>query len=237
MIGDKTDILNLCLSGYVKFLNDCGLIHENQNAFIKKELNRIRSEPNFNNIINNPNFDNDYIQLSNVKSNANILNAIPKGKISKNDIYIVFNQVCGLKNFENKKRNQSQVNSNSFVEGEFSKRSIDLSEKCYLNTNREFQLSKMNFPLFLKSFEYLSKKIHWNSFPEKAFELFLDVDLSNILKIKSETITLKKNLIDNLMNLRSEEIVFDNFYFKSLKKFLIINLIYAFKFNIFTYNI
>lgn len=211
MIGDKTDITNLSLSGYIKFLNDCELIYENQNAFIKKELTRVKSDINFYQVNQSKNLDQNNI-LPNVKSHANFLQNIPKGKISKNDICIVFNYVCGLRKAENPKFKSKMItitsrNFNDINEQQFSQKSGDFSERSHHNSNREVQLSKMSFPIFLKSFEFLAKKINPNLDPEKAFEHFLDVDLANILKTKSETITLKKNLVDNLLNLRGDDIV------------------------------
>ena len=211
MIGDKTDITNLSLSGYIKFMNDCELIYENQNAFIKKELIRVKSYPNFNQVNQAKNLDdNNNNNLSNVKSTANFLHNIPKGKISKNDVCIVFYYVCGLRKAEIQKYNSSLNSSRNFndvYEQQFSQRTADFSDRSYLKSSREVQLSKMSFPIFLKSFEFLAKKINPNLDAEKAFERFLDVDLANILKTKSETVTLKKNLVDNLINLRGDEIV------------------------------
>ncbi len=224
MIGDKTDISNISLSGYIKFINDCELIYENQSAFIKKELIRLKFHSNFNqeNELKNLNDSNNYNNnnLSNVKSNANFLDNIPKGKISKNDICIVFYYVCGLRKAENPNHNSNlntTRNYNNVYEQQFFQRSADFTERSHLKSSRQVQLSKMNFPIFLKSFEFLAKKIHPNLDSEKAFESFLDVDLANILKNKAETVTLKKNLVDNLLNLRGDEIVNQNF---------ILNLLY-----------
>ena len=212
MIGDKTDISNLSLSGYIKFLYDCELIYENQNALIKKELTRVKSEANFNQINQSKNYlkKNNINNLSNVQSNPNFLQNIPKGKISKNDICIVFNYVCGLRKVENLKHNLSlntSINLSDTHDYQFSAKTADFTERSHLNSSR-VQLSKMNFPIFLKSFEFLAKKINPNIHSEKAFELFLDVDLDNIIKTRAQTVTLKKNLIDNLLNLRGDDIVY-----------------------------
>lgn len=218
MIGDKTDITSLSLSGYIKFLNDCELIYENQNAFIKRELIRVKSDLNYKQINQSKNLDeqnyNNNSNLSKVKSTANFLQNIPKGKISKNDICIVFNYVCGLRKAENPKHNSSLNSSRNFndvYEQQFSAKTADFTQRSFLNSSREVQLSKMSFPIFLKSFEFLARKINSNLDPEKAFERFLDVDLDNMLKTKAETVTLKKNLIDNLLNLRGDEIVTNDF--------------------------
>lgn len=217
MIGDKTDIANISLTGYIKFLNDCELIYENQNAFIKKELIRVKSEAILNPLNESKNFQENikFNNLSNVKSMVNIKHNIPKGKISKNDICIVFNYVCGLRKAENPKFNFSLNSSRIFndsLEHQLSTRTADFTEKSYLNSSRIVPVSKMSFPIFLKSFEFLAKKINPNLDSEKAFECFLDIDLANILKTKTETITLKKNLIDNLLNLRGDDIVIINFF-------------------------
>jgi len=217
MIGDKTDITNLSLTGYLKFLNDCELIYENQNAYLKKELNRVKSNPNFNNIddhnklletrpTKNLYFNNG--NLSHVKSNMSLFNDIPKGKISKNNICIVYKYLCGLRKCENLNNlNNSYRRFEEKQEAQISHRVSDLNEKSHLKSCRDPQLQKMNFPIFLKSFEFLARKIYPNSGQEKAIEQFLDNDLVNILRNKSQTVTVKKNLIDNLLKLRGDEIV------------------------------
>ena len=214
MIGEKTDTENLSFSGYIKFLSDCELILENQDILHKKGLRRIKSDAKLNlsnSTSTDPNNINNQKNIKSVhaKSSVNIFEKIPKGKIKKSDVYIIYNYICGLRNFDSSVKIKNQFDKNKGIINEFQNcfNVPSLEEKSYLNSNTEVKLLKMNFPIFLKSLEYISRKIRPRLSNEDAFEKFILEDLNNIIKNQTESSTLKKNLIEILLNLRTDEIV------------------------------
>jgi len=74
--------------------------------------------------------------------------------------------------------------------------------------NHENTPLKMDFCLFLKSFEYISRKIYPDVNLDHGFNLFLDIDLKNLLeKRKEEIFNDKKKITERWNSLKREEIV------------------------------
>lgn len=215
IIGDKFDYYNLSISGYIKFLTDCELIFENQSAQIKNELSRINSLA-YMDLSNNysPKASErqsrieDYLLRAKSSLSRKIEN-IPKGKLNKNDIYIIFNYICGSRNFDKSEKIKTYFDKNpgSIKDIKNCHFVPDLSEKSILKSSREVQVSKMNFTLFLKSFELLAKKIYWQASIEEAIGKFIDIDIAPLINNKSKNKTLKKSIIEKLLSLRADEIV------------------------------
>src|SRR5690606_14851285 len=75
---------------------------------------------------------------------------------------------------------------------------------CQKQTNSPL---KMDFCLFIKSFEYLAKKLHPDVDLDEGFTIFLEKDLSKLLVKKKALFKEKKNVTEYWNSLKREDIV------------------------------
>jgi hypothetical protein len=106
-------------------------------------------------------------------------------KIKEYEAELIFNSLCGVKNVESKNEKLSFV------------------KKCKsLEINKKIA-NKMNFNIFLKSFEILSQKVYPNEEKPTAVELFLKNQIEHLFSNK----TLKQDFSEVYNTLKTEEIV------------------------------
>ena len=198
LIGDKNNLLDLSLSGYIKFLQDCGLLNNNINQNLNLNSN-LHSNLNSNKKI----LDNKNNIIRGDKKTTTI-------KLTKNDIYIMFNDICGIKNFDFSKsiRYQFKDNSSNIIDFSECKNYVNLSDRKYSNS-KDVKIQRLNFSLFIKSFEYLAKKIYPDLSNESSFIKFFQDYIINFIRKKSQ-FSLKKKIISSFEKLKTDDIVMKN---------------------------
>lgn len=185
LIGEKNNSLDISLSGYLKFVQDLNLIKDSKGFNIN------------NTILNN---------------NNNNINQVRNKLFTKNDICIIFNDICGIKNFESSRKIKTQFSNNSTNIIDFSdcKNYANLSHRNYSFTSRELKSQRMNFSLFLKSFEILGRRLYQEETNQNAFNKFFNeifLEFLNKKKFNSSTNSLKKNIFENLEKIKAEEML------------------------------
>lgn len=128
------------------------------------------------------------------------------------DINIVFESITGFKNFDNKKNIHKQFNKNPGVSDEIGQ----ISNSCYidkpniLHPNTSNMPHKLDFFLFIKSFELLALKLYPNDENDVNYSMnkFIEINLTYITHIFKEKFkSVKKEIKDILEEIRTHEIV------------------------------
>ena len=83
-----------------------------------------------------------------------------------------------------------------------------LENRNLLKADKELKPLKMNFFLFLKSFDLISNRIYKEYSSDQAIELFFEHNINLLINKKFEVSSTKKNNLDILNQMRREEIVY-----------------------------
>ena len=207
-IGDKMNFYNMTFSAYLKFLKDLSII-DNDRVGSKISISKIAS---LRQLSKSPN------RMSTVsKSNSNFLNGISKSnynlkrKISEQEASLIFQSLCGMKNFDNiKLKQQFNKNSGSPTRIIDSSSNVNFDKNSSIGRTQNTIPNKMNFFLFLKSFELLANKIYPELIINKAMEMLINEKLEAVFKETFETFTAKRSLLEMLTFLKRDEIVVIN---------------------------
>lgn len=205
-------------TGFSKFLKDANLIKQTQtNKKRTVDLSiSVRS-------MSNSKFKNNNLTRS--QSNLNILKKSPStfsnvydGKLSETEISIIFSQICAVNTSntnsdkyatanisKNDKSNTFKSNLQSF--NKISKNTHKFEKSNCISIQNKPSSNKMNFPLFLKSFEVIALKLHPSDTLDDALIYFFDIDIVNIIKERAENTTSKQNILEVLKYLKRDEIV------------------------------
>ena len=198
--SNKERVLNLLKKGTVKLLKDKNNQEkENKENKDNKENNQKLQVTEIDYNSNNENYN----------SNNNNINLT---KIPKSEISLIFHNLSGVKNFDISNRIKSQFDKNKGYNTNFenSFKGKSLESKNLNNADNELKPLKMNFILFMKSFELISSKIYKEFNIEEALYIFIDNNIQNILKSKKTSLSLKKYYEEKIGDLRREDIVHIN---------------------------
>ena len=144
---------------------------------------------------------------------------VPRGMILESDVLVIFYNLTGKnflkkghKNFDNSEKIKSQFDKNIGM-----KVSIDTNHNVYttlIDPSKSFKINhencplKMDFCLFIKSFEYVSKKLHPDVNLDHAFSLFLEKDIKKLTSKRKDQLFIDKKVITDKWNsLKRDEIV------------------------------
>lgn len=216
-IGFKSDAFNMTISGFFKFASDAEAISPKE---FGEYFSNQEKDLNFNSTLNlmknhkeesfdkKENEDKDMYNTS-VHQTEKLKTGFSKlTKIPKSDLSLIFHNLCGVKNFNNSQKIKSQFDKNkgfnSNFESSFKGKSLD--SKNLNKADDELKQLKMNFGLFLKSFEVIALKIYKGFSPSEALEIFIERNIQSILK-GNTLLSLKKQYEDILSDLRREDIV------------------------------
>ena len=147
-------------------------------------------------------------------SNSNFFNGISKSnlkrKILEQEASLIFQSLCGVKNFDNiKLKQQFNKNSGSPLRITDNNSNISFEKSSSFGRTQNSIPNKMNFFLFLKSFELLANKIYPEMSIDMSMESLINEKLDTIFKETFDTNTAKRNLLEMLTFLKREEIVID----------------------------
>ena len=219
-VNDKLTFNRMSLSAYIKFLKYANIVVKIPEE-MKKQYSKMGEQ------IMKKNFNISEIKRFDIKNGtktcaplilneaekdykkkiAQIVNANKKNfdKISESDASIVFFSLTGTKNFNNKNI-QSQFDKNSgfnyqFGNNNFNTTSFDKKNDLQNQLNVP---SKLDFLLFLKSFEVISAKLY----PNKTLnEAYLKLFLNKIKPIIPKQFIINSNDIQiNLKKINNENI-------------------------------
>lgn len=162
-LGDKLNFNKITYTGFLKFLKDCNLIHykkldsneisSNQvlNSFSSRQslspLRIIISSPSQNSLKNSQRAHNSYLI---------------KGRLIESEAFCIFCSLTGHQNFDNSIKIKNHFNLNKGFTHKLGETIINnsMSQSKLLTTRKSNVPMKMDFNLFIKSFETISKKIY-----------------------------------------------------------------------------
>jgi hypothetical protein len=203
-IGDKFRNNHMTLSGFTRFLKDCNLIHVSTKA--NSDKNNLVKLP--------PKYKSHYSKNSSSVINRSILKKNINGKVLESDISVVFLDLTGHKNFDSREKIKNHFDRNKGFTPNFNE-CISIPNINKIEHGRKLSSKvvipmKLNFNLFLRSFESLAMKIYPEVPLDEAIIQFFDNNLNAIIKEHSDhnLITVKKNLLEALSYLKREEIVY-----------------------------
>lgn len=162
--------------------------------------------------------DNSIIKadmINNTNININGINT-KENKIFKSDFNMIYFYLCGLQNFDASKKIRNQFDKNAGYNPNFenSLKGPSLDNKNLMKADKDLKPLKMNFTLFVKSFELIATKVYKEIDEAQALEMFFDQNLSQLLKKKKiEGNSSKQNYLAVLNDLRRDDIVNINFLF------------------------
>jgi hypothetical protein len=199
-IGDKMNFNNINLSGFHKFLKDLNIIEkETSMKVINITMNTSRSPWKSSR--------NTSTLLSPRKAETTLNTSNIGRRLKESDAEIIFNTLCGLKHFELEKTkhlfNRNKGFSTRIDNLQFSAK-IDTHRKS-LAVNSTSLPGKMNFNLFLRSFENIGIKLY--PYEDKA-NAVLQFFNQYIYKVIAKDIkSLKNSIIEMNATLKRDDIV------------------------------
>jgi hypothetical protein len=212
-LGDKVNSFKLNITSYIKFLKDCDVLIDT------------KKEQKYNNLVfTNRISDRSKIStFSPIKTKSSERAASPSqklnhrsdmqmevyGKIHEKEIPGLFFSLTGYKNFDNSNKIKAQFNKNYGYSSNIinNKQNVKIEKDNLINTNNKSVPMKMDFNLFIKSFEFLVRKLYKNKNLDEAFFHFIENDISKAFIKKGHMDMDKSYLTDLLKSLRREDII------------------------------
>jgi hypothetical protein len=138
------------------------------------------------------------------------INSLSRGKLLESEVSIIFCDLTGNKNFPNSEKIKNQFDRNKGFTPNIEE-CISSPRFGHLNSKKvsiENTLpTKLNFNLFVKSFENLAIKLHPEMDLDDAVCYFMDQDIADLVKEHSDSNfnNSKKNILEALNYIRKEE--------------------------------
>lgn len=197
--SDKLSFMKINYTAFIKFLKDSKLVGSSKDANeIRDEYNKSTIKTISNSPKKNANYRQSLINFADTR----------KGKLTETDASLIFQQLTGPKN------KHSDYNENEML----NKTNIDMkikdSQIQNIMIDRKTQvknkqcIGRLDFFLFIKSFEMISLKFYPNSKLNYAFKHFLLVDMKSILENrKNVSVLYSKQMVFAIKALKEERIV------------------------------
>ena len=131
------------------------------------------------------------------------------GKIHEKDVPAFFYSLTGVKNFDNSGKIKAQFDKNPGYSSNFvvSKSNVKIEKDNLINSSSKSVPLKMDFNLFVKSFENLSKRIYRDKNIDEAFLWFLENDIKKAIAKHDNKEIDKTFLTELLKSLRREDVI------------------------------
>jgi hypothetical protein len=208
IIGDKMNSSNITVSGFLKFLRDLNIIEKGG----VKKLDMTTIQNTSRSPWKSGGLSRNSSALITPRKNNTSINIIKSGgtvssKVKETDAEIIFNSLCGIRHFDMEK-SKHYFNKNKGMiprvnDHQFGAK-LDNDRKS-LAVNKSPIVNRMNFFLFLKSFEQLSHRLYPTEEVDAAVLKFMQQYLENLLT--KESTTLKRNILEQNAYLKRDEIV------------------------------
>jgi hypothetical protein len=197
--SDKLSFMKLNYSAFLKFLKDSNLVENSKEANVlrdkygKSSIKTISSSP-----VKNYSYRKSIMNFSNTK----------KGKLTETDASLIFQALTGPKNkhvdySKDELLNKDSIDMNikkSTLQGMVIDRKTQVKKSSNIN--------RLDFFLFIKSFEMLAMKFYPNSKLNYAFKEFLYVDMKGILdNRKNVSVLYSQEMIHAIKALKQDSIV------------------------------
>ena len=165
--GDKLSNARLTLNSFTKFLKDCEVISSNNGNLTNRE-NLMGTSDSVLSPLKNSNSSKKF------PNNSNIHDL----KLTLKDITVLFHSLTGVKNFDFSEKIRSQFDKNKGI--------LKDLESCYgpkIDKNPHVMSThniplKMDFNLFIKSFELIALKLYPDKNLDAAVNIFLEKVIS-----------------------------------------------------------
>jgi len=127
----------------------------------------------------------------------------------ESEIELIFEKITGIKNFNNADRIKAQFDQNKGIILGWDKASMIIDQTNRVKSNTANVPHRMDFCLFVKSFELIGKKLHPERNLDQAFVIFIEKDIRKLLTENEHgpVFTEKRKINDLLFNLRKGESV------------------------------
>ena len=164
-IGDKLNNSRLTLTSFSKFLKDCDVLKENRPS-THRENDTQNNQTNYNKLSPLQNTGKKISFAGNFNQDL---------KITGKDISLLFHTLTGVKNFDNSDKIRLQFDKNKGILKDFDNCiTIPIIEKTNLLSTSKNVALKMDFYLFVKSFELIALKLYPDKSLDTAINMFLD---------------------------------------------------------------
>ena len=172
-LGDKLNLNKMNYSGFLRFLKDCDLIHQIKVNAYKSSNDYLSSRKSFSpvrSVLSSP----STVSLKNFKKST--LSYLIKGKIIESEAFCVFCSLTGYQNFDNSVRIRNQFDQNKGFTHKIGEtiKNTNMFKPNLLTTNKSNVPMKMDFNLFIKSFEVISNKVYIDKTLEEAVVYFIE---------------------------------------------------------------
>ena len=179
--GEKINYNKLSYTGYVKFLRDCDLIYD---PVIDHEKDRIASivRQKTKSIKNNRSMAGTNRSKTNKfgKSTMRSISSNHKtgagkgGRMLESECNILFQNLTGVKNFDKDGEKVFSYTDKRFNKMYVSTRVPKIGSKSFFEASKETMYGRMDFKLFIKSFETLATKLYGHKDLDRALKTLLD---------------------------------------------------------------
>ncbi len=212
-LGDKVNSFKLNITSYMKFLKDCEVLIDTKNELKANNLvftNRIsdRSKLSTFSPIKTKSSERAVSQSQKLNHRSDLQTEVYE-KIHEKEIPGLFFSLTGYKNFDNSSKIKAQFDKNyGFSPNILSnKQNVKIEKDNLINSNNKNVPMKMDFNLFIKSFEFLVRKLYKNKNLDEAFVQFIENDVSKAFVKKGHLDMDKTYLTELLKSLRREDII------------------------------
>ena len=195
--SDKLSFMKLNFSAYLKFLKDSKLVQGSKEAEKIRTLNEKEGINTLDTNKKNISYRKSIFEFSNTQ----------KGKLTITDATLIFQSLTGPKNTKKEYTKDELLNKDSI-----DVRLKDSNNSCVIDrkTNLKTQSSgnRLDFFLFIKSFEMLAMKFYPNSKLNYAFKQFLLIDMKGVLDNRRNiSVLYSQEMLHTIKALKDEKIV------------------------------
>lgn len=130
-------------------------------------------------------------------------------ELEETDVLIIFITLTGFYNYYSSDKLKTMFNNNSgYVTpfGELYNNKTFIDKSKILQGNKENIALKVDFNLFIKSFEFSARRMYPNLNNEEAFKTFLEKDLQKVRKNEGVFMQEKKDVLERLESVKEEEL-------------------------------
>ena len=178
--GEKINYNKLSYSGYVKFLRDCDLIfdpiidHEKDRiaTIVKQKTKSIKTNRSS---MTGTNKSKARFGKSTMRSFSHHKTGAGKGgRMLESECNILFQNLTGVKNFDKEGEKAFSYTNKTFNKMYESKKTPKIGSKSFYEASKDTMYGRMDFKLFIKSFETLALKLYGHKDLDRAIKTLLD---------------------------------------------------------------
>ena len=174
--GHKINFNKMNISSFIKFLKDCNIVYspvnnKNSDSTLSMFSPRSMSKSPLKSVLMSP---SSSIKSLNKTKNFNC--NLKDGRMIESEASLIFTALTGNKNSNNSIIYKSQFDKNRGISMDLneSQKTLSFEQSTHLMSNKSNVPTKMDFNLFLKSFELVASKLYPNQTLDDAVITFID---------------------------------------------------------------